>query len=404
MKSLKNLFVIGKGPSSSHTIGPMRACYHFLKQIKGKNVTKIEATLYGSFALTYKGHHTDKIIEEVLKDYPLNIKIDIETKPIHPNTLFLKAFDNENLLLERTYESIGGGVILCKEDDSLNDNEIYPFKNFDAIKKHIEKRGYSSLYEVVDEFEPNIDEYLNIVFDAMINCVNAGLNKEGKVQAGKTLFVDRSAKKILSFENGNNDKEESRTIRLSAYAYAVGEENATGGIVVTAPTCGSSGIIPSIIYYLSNDLNVSREEIIKGLKVAGMIGNVFKQNATISGAVGGCQAEIGVAVCMATALLCQIYGLSLYQMEYGCELAMEHHLGLTCDPIDGYVVIPCIERNAVGVIRAYEAYLFSKLIAPSRKNVVGLDDIIKTMLLTGKAIRTQYKETSRGGLAKLIKN
>lgn len=403
MKSLKSLFVSGKGPSSSHTIGPSRACIHFLNNIKEKNVVRIEATLFGSFALTYKGHHTDKVIEEILNDYPIAFNIDINTKTRHPNTLLLKAFLSDESSYERTYESIGGGVILCLEDDSLNDNDIYPFENFEDIKTFIKTNNFHSLYQVADYFESNLDNYLSNIFDTMIKSVDTGLNKEGEIQAGKTLFVTRSAKKILSNLRAENDKEESRTIKLSAYSYAVGEENATGGIVVTAPTCGSSGILPSIIYYLYKDLNISKNEILNGLKTAGIIGNVFKQNATISGAVGGCQAEIGVAVCMATALLCQIYGLDLYQIEYGCELAMEHHLGLTCDPIDGYVVIPCIERNAVGAIRAYEAYLFSKLVAPSRKNVVGLDDIVKTMLLTGKAIHSSYRETSRGGLAKLVK-
>lgn len=403
MKSLKSLFVSGKGPSSSHTIGPSRACIHFLNNIKEKNVTRIEATLFGSFALTYKGHHTDKVIEEILNDYPITFNIDINTKTRHPNTLLLKAFLSDESSYERTYESIGGGVILCLEDDSLNDNDIYPFENFEDIKTFIKTNNFHSLYQVADYFESNLDNYLSSIFDIMIESVDTGLNKEGEIQAGKTLFVTRSAKKILSNLRAENDKEESRTIKLSAYSYAVGEENATGGIVVTAPTCGSSGILPSIIYYLYKDLKISKNEILNGLKTAGIIGNVFKQNATISGAVGGCQAEIGVAVCMATALLCQIYGLDLYQIEYGCELAMEHHLGLTCDPIDGYVVIPCIERNAVGAIRAYEAYLFSKLVAPSRKNIVGLDDIVKTMLLTGKAIHSSYRETSRGGLAKLVK-
>lgn len=403
MKSLKSLYVAGKGPSSSHTIGPSRACIHFLTCLKDKNVDSIKATLYGSFALTYKGHHTDKIIEEIFRDYDLNVAIDINTKTRHPNTLHLVAFLEDGTNIERTYESIGGGVILCLQDDSLKDNDVYPFKNFEEIKKYMKDNFLSSLYQIADKFEDDLDSYLETIFDTMINSVNTGLNKEGKIQAGKTLFVDRSAKKILSNLKVENDKEESRTIKLSAYAYAVGEENSTGGTVVTAPTCGSSGIIPSIIYYLHHDLGASKKEIINGLKTAGIIGNIFKTNATISGAVGGCQAEIGVAVCMATALLGEIYGLDLYQIEYGCELAMEHHLGLTCDPIDGYVVIPCIERNAVGAIRAYEAYLFSKLVAPSRKNIVGLDDIVKTMLLTGKAIHSSYKETSRGGLAKLVK-
>ena len=404
MKSLKSLYVYGKGPSSSHTIGPYRACLHFLTHLDGVNFNRIEAILFGSFALTYKGHHTDKIIEEFLSGYNLKIKIDRETKTAHPNTMVLNALKDSDVVVSHTYESIGGGVIRCLETDDLKDEDIYPFEDFNQIKKHMEANNIKHLYELVDSFEEeDINCYMEKIFDAMIESVNVGLSKEGEIFAGKTLKVLRSAKSILSNLKDEHNTEEDRTIKLSAYAYAVGEENATGGNVVTAPTCGSSGIIPAIIYYLYNDLKMEKQQIINGMKTAGIIGNVFKQNATISGAVGGCQAEIGVAVCMASALLCEIYGLSLYQIEYGCELAMEHHLGLTCDPIDGYVVIPCIERNAVGAIRAYEAYLFSKVIAPSRKNFVCLDDIVKTMLITGKAIRSSYKETSRGGLAKLVK-
>lgn len=404
MKSLKNLYVYGKGPSSSHTIGPYRACLHFLNHLNNIKFNRIEAILYGSFALTYKGHHTDKIIEEFLSGYNLKIVIDRETKTEHPNTLVLKAMYDNELSLKHTYQSVGGGVISCLETDDLKDDDVYPFKDFNEIKVYMENNNLSSLYELCDKLDyDDLDKYLDKIFQAMIDSVDRGLSKEGEIKAGKTLMVERSAKKILSNLRDDHNIDEERTIRLSAYAYAVGEENATGGSVVTAPTCGSSGIIPAIIYYLYNDLKMPKDIIIKGLKTAGIIGNVFKQNATISGAVGGCQAEIGVAVCMANALLCEVYGLNLYQIEYGSELAMEHHLGLTCDPIDGFVVIPCIERNAVGAIRAYEAYLFSKVIAPSRRNIVSLDDVVKTMMMTGKAIRSSYKETSRGGLAKLVK-
>jgi L-serine dehydratase len=251
--------------------------------------------------------------------------------------------------------------------------------------------------------DKDIYQYMEYIFSKMISVIDHGLKQEGKLQAGRNLYVDKVAKAILKNAKKNKDRLERRVSLISAYAYAVGEENASGNFVVTSPTCGSSGVLPSIIYYLYKISKISKKELVFALMSAGLVGNLFKQNATISGAVGGCQAEIGVAVCMATVALCDAYKLNLYQLEYGCELAMEHQLGLTCDPIDGFVVIPCIERNAVGATRAVDAFIFAKCISGNRKNVVNLDDIISTMMLTGNALPESYRETSQGGLAKLNK-
>lgn len=405
MKSLKNLYCYGPGPSSSHTIGPMRSALHFKKQLVGLEFDCIEVCLFGSLALTGKGHHTPDIILDVLKDYFVNLNFDYKSKLEHPNTLIFKAINKDEVILKRTYYSIGGGTILCLEDNSLKDDDIYPFADFNDIKNYMDKHQYTNLHQLVFDFEDkDIESYFEFIFDKMIESVNNGLNSHGQIQAGKTLFIDRNAPDIYKCASSLTNEMEKRVSFMSAYAYAVGEENASGHMVVTAPTCGSSGVIPSILYYLYHHLHFSKQKLIKGLMSAGIVGNVFKQNATISGAVGGCQAEIGVAVCMATALLCDVNNLNIYQIEYGCELAMEHQLGLTCDPIDGFVVIPCIERNAVGAVRSYEAFLFAKVISKARKNFVSLDEIVKTMNITGQALPREYKETSEGGIAKIRKN
>lgn len=402
MKSLKNLYCYGPGPSSSHTIGPMRAALDFKNKIKNLEFDFIEVTLYGSLAFTGKGHHTPDIIINTLSDYFVNINFDFKNKVNHPNTLVFKAYLKDEEILSKTYESIGGGTIICKEDNNLQDKDIYPFKDFNELKEYAAKKGYKSLAYIVLDFEADdIESYFDFIFHKMIDSVENGLKNQGQIQAGKNLFINRNASDILRCAKNTNNDFEKRVAFISAYAYAVSEENASGNFIVTAPTCGSAGVIPSLVYYLYHHLHASKTNIIRGLMCAGLVGNVFKQNATISGAVGGCQAEIGVAVCMATAMLCDVFELDFYQMEYGCELAMEHHLGLTCDPIDGFVVIPCVERNAVGAIRAYEAYLFAKVISKARKNFVSLDDIVKTMNITGKALPAAYKETSKGGIAKI---
>ncbi|MCQ3035695.1 MAG: L-serine ammonia-lyase, iron-sulfur-dependent, subunit alpha [Bacilli bacterium] len=398
MKSLKSLYRIGPGPSSSHTIGPKLAAEDFLKHCD--DVTSIEVTLYASFALTGYGHRTDLIIKNVLKDYPVKVNFDINTKVKHPNTVKFVG-TTSNGFITRTYESIGGGELVCLEDDSVESKDIYPFKNFNEIKEYMSKNNISSIADFCFKFEANdIKEYLGKILETMMSSVEKGLSTEGKVQAGKKLFINRVAGKL--YQDQLNAKEKDKTMLIASFAYAVSEENAAGGELVTAPTCGSAGVLPAVLYYSYLE-GKSQDELIGALAAAGIVGNIFKENATIAGAVGGCQAEIGVAVCMAAAALCYLDNLSVEQIEYAAELAMEHQLGLTCDPIDGYVAIPCIERNAVGAVRAVESYTFSKWISTNRKNVMSLDDIVETMKITGDTLSTDYKETSVGGISK-IKN
>lgn len=402
MKSLKNLYCYGPGPSSSHTIGPMRAALHFKRLLNDLEFDQINVVLYGSLALTGKGHHTPDIIIETLNDYFIKVDFDYFSNVSHPNTMTFSAINGDEEILRRTYQSIGGGAIICLEDDKVQDADTYPFKNFEEIKQYLKDNNYQKISQIVYDFEDDdIKEYFEFIFSKMVESVDHGLSIQGQLQAGRNLFIDRNAKKIYEEALKANNNFEKRTAFLAAYAYAVGEENASQHMVVCAPTCGSSGVVPSIVYYLYHHCHIKKDKIISGLMTAGLVGDVFKQNATISGAVGGCQAEIGVAVCMATALLCDVYDLNIYQIEYGCELAMEHQLGLTCDPIDGFVVIPCIERGAVGAVRAYAAYLFAKVVSKARRNFVSLDDIVATMKITGSAIPNEYKETSVGGIAKV---
>ena len=399
MKSLKSLYRIGPGPSSSHTIGPKLAAEDFKKYCD--DVISIDITLFASFALTGYGHKTDAIIKNVLHEFKTEVHIDITTDVRHPNTVKFVGHKKDGTSITRTYESIGGGELICLEDDNVESKDVYPFKNFNEIKEYMEVNQIHSLAGFAYKFEDNeIKTYLKEILETMFTSVEKGLSTEGKVQAGKKLFIDRVAGKL--YKDQLDAKEKDKNMLIAAFAYAVSEENASGGTLVTAPTCGSAGVLPAVLYYSYLE-GKNENELIDALAVAGIVGNIFKENATISGAVGGCQAEIGVAVCMASAALCYLDNLSVEQVEYAAELAMEHQLGLTCDPIDGYVAIPCIERNAVGAVRALQSFTFAKWISSNRKNVMSLDDIVETMKITGDTLSTDYKETSVGGISK-IKN
>lgn len=402
MESIKDIYTFGPGPSSSHTIGPYKASLDFISNLKDKDNIRIEVTLCGSLALTGKGHLTDKIIIDTLKDYKVRVIFNYKIEGlIHPNTMEFIAFNNKNeVIKECTYFSVGGGKI---DKNTLNSNEIdiYPFNSFDEIKDYMTVNKIDSLNELVDKFEDkDINEYLNKSIDIMLNSVEEGLSKEG-VLPGK-LEIHRVAREL--YKNSINlDGYEKVCMLLTSFAYAVSEVNASGGMVVTAPTCGSAGIIPAILYYEEKYKKLDRNILINSLKIGGLFGNIAKKNASISGARSGCQAEIGVASAMGAAIISYINNLSLYQIEYASEVALEHFLGLTCDPVLGYVQIPCIERNGIGVLRSYNSYLYAKNIAPLRKNRVSYDEVIKAMKETGDDLNSDYKETSEGGLAKLIK-
>lgn len=396
MKSLKELYKIGNGPSSSHTMGPKRATETF--RDKNKNATDFEIVLYGSLALTGKGHLTDYIIKETLKGYNVRIAIDTTTEcDVHPNTFDISALDQKEVIDKWRVYSIGGGTFKIDGKDYIAAPDIYVHKNFNEIKNYC-KENNLSLYDYVCEVEgkENIDTYLKNVWKTMKSCVEFGLTQTGTIP-GK-LNIHKIAKDIYETKVDLETDVLKQIRLLSSYAYAVSETNASGGVIVTAPTCGASGVLPSVLYYMKETFNLDEEKIIKALAVAGIIGNTVKTNASISGAECGCQAEIGTACSMAAAGCAYLLGLDIERMENAAEIAMEHHLGLTCDPIYGYVQIPCIERNAVAAMRAMDAANLSVILEEHRE--VSFDLVVETMYETGKDLSSHYRETSEGGLAK----
>lgn len=397
MKSLRYLYKIGRGPSSSHTMGPEKACRIFLKRYP--QADEYEATLLGSLSATGKGHLTDEVIRETFAPGKVTVIFGDtdESKLLHPNTLILKAKSGGAVLGESEVYSVGGGEIVFKGEKQNAAEEIYPHKTFDEIKEFCIENSLK-LWQYAEIFEGGeIWNFLQNIWENMQICVLRGLKTDGVLSGG--LNTRRKAK-ILYDQYVLNEDAETRENRLvCAYAYAASEENASGGVVVTAPTCGSCGVLPAVFYYLKNKKDVPDKEILKGLATAGIIGNVVKTNASISGAECGCQAEVGVACAMASAAIAQIKGMSLDQIEYAAEIAVEHHLGLTCDPVCGLVQIPCIERNAVAALRALNEVTLASFLSDTRK--ITFDTAVKTMYETGRDLRTGYRETATGGLAKL---
>lgn len=393
MKSILTVFKIGYGPSSSHTVGPTIAAKIFNDKYKSRTSSKV--FLYGSLALTGKGHMSDAAINKILKNNEVIFDIKKDNLP-HPNTMEFVAYKDNKEIGRETVLSIGGGEIKFLGDDS-KEKEIYSENNLTEIIDYCEKENISLVDYIYKHEDLNFkDELLNI-WHTMEKCVEKGLIEEGLLPG--ELKVERKAKRLFLdiVENEGPATNEDRLI--SAYAFAVAEENAAGNQVVLAPTCGSAGVLPSVLYFMKHDRGYTDEKIIEGLAVAGLFGNIIRKNASISGAECGCQAEIGSACSMTSAAKAQINGLNLKQIEYAAEVAMEHHLGLTCDPIKGYVQIPCIERNAVAAMRAMNAVNLSRFLYSTRK--ISFDAVIETMYKTGKDINDKYRETSKGGLADL---
>ena len=395
MQSLRELYRIGRGPSSSHTIGPERACALFLKE--NPEATRFEVTVYGSLAKTGEGHGTEKVIKTVLPN--VTITCDVVTECAHPNTMRLIAYMGNTKQAEMLVYSVGGGAFRVEGRTNTEGSSVYPLCSMTEIRAYCEKKNIR-LCDYVFECEgEEIKEYLAEVWAVMQGAVSRGISKNGVLPGG--LDVERRAK-ILYDGIIENEGAEIRQNRLvCAYAFAVSEENADGGTIVTAPTCGACGVLPAVLRYAYEVEKRSDEEIINALATAGLVGNLIKTNASISGAECGCQAEIGSACCMASAALAELNGLKLGQIEYAAEVAMEHHLGLTCDPICGLVQIPCIERNAVAAMRAINAVSIAYFLSDSRK--MSFDLVVQTMYETGKDMSRLYRETAEGGLAKLYK-
>lgn len=352
------------------------------------SLKSVRVTLYGSLALTGKGHLTDYIIKSVYKDIPCEVFFDLKNEMPHPNTMIFEGVDDLGIHKMEAI-SLGGGDV-SYDGNTLKSVEIYKENSFEEIRTICLKRNIS-LSEYVDSYE-DMNEHLNNVYLVMLDSIERGLNAEG-VLPGE-LDIKRKAKQLFQKVNSLD----LRRRKLIAYAYAVSEENASGGLIVTAPTCGAAGVLPAILKSAIDFNMFSKEVLINGLKVAALIGNLIRTNASISGAVAGCQAEIGSACSMAAAFLAYINNCDIDMIQRAAEIALEHHLGLTCDPVKGYVQIPCIERNAVAALRAYDAYLLaSELISDDAK--ISFDYICKTMLKTGKDLSSRYRETSEGGLA-----
>ena len=394
MQSLKKLYKIGIGPSSSHTMGPQYAAEYVNETYPDASFVKV--ILYGSLALTGEGHGTHTALASTLKAKN-EIVFNIEEKELpHPNTLDFVIYDKDSNEIGKVRAmSIGGGEIRIEGQPSVTAPEVYPHKNFAEIKEycllnHLKLSDYAAKYEGEEIFP-----FLKTIWERMKLTVREGLSQEGILPGG--LEVERKAK-FLYAQRHMDETPETRENRLvCAYAFAASEQNAGGGVITTAPTCGASGVLPAVLYYMQEKKGFTDFEICKALAAAGIIGNVVKQNASISGAEAGCQAEIGTACCMAAAALAELHFMDLDQIEYAAENAMEHYLGLTCDPVCGLVQIPCIERNAVAAMRAINALSLANFLTSTRK--VKFDTVVETMYQTGKDLKHHYRETSEGGLA-----
>ncbi|MDN9209042.1 L-serine ammonia-lyase [Clostridioides difficile] len=392
MDTLKELFKIGSGPSSSHTMGPQRAAERFKNE--NPDAESFRAILYGSLAATGKGHLTDYIIEKTIAPKKVEIVWEEDIiKDFHPNGMKFEALDKDkNVTAEWTVYSVGGGTIAEEGQRNSKSNSIYHLDTMDEIVKWC-KENNKTLVDFVLECEPkDIKDYIKTIKDAMRKSIDDGLSTD-EIIPGKLLLKRRAS----TFYN-EYKKDKSFSTLVYAYALAASEQNASGNIIVTAPTCGSAGVIPGIFFAMQDFYNYDDEKIIEALLVAGIIGNIIKTNASISGAEVGCQGEVGAACSMAAAAVAYLKGGTIDHIEYAAEIALEHHLGMTCDPVYGYVQIPCIERNAMAAQRAYDAANYALLTDGSHS--VSLDQVVETMKETGIDMMDKYKETAKGGLAK----
>ena len=396
MKSIRELYKIGKGPSSSHTMGPERAAKYF-KEMTAE-ADRYQVILYGSLSKTGIGHGTDRVLRDTLAPIPAEI-IFSEEDPAdirHPNTLDFIAYRQDTEINRLRVESVGGGNIAINGELALTSPSVYPENSFAEIAQFCKWR-YISLSEYVELNEgPEIWDFLRQVWETMRNEVQEGLAASGILPGG--LNVERKARTLYEHRN-NVDIPQVRELQLvCAYAYAAAEQNADNGTVVTAPTCGACGVVPAVLYYLQEKYQFTDDAIARALAVGGLFGNLIRRNASISGAECGCQAEIGTATCMAAAAMSELMNHTLEETEYAAEIAMEHQLGLTCDPICGLVQIPCIERNAVAAKRAIDACNLSHMLVGTRN--ISFDMVVRTMYETGKSMNRAFRETSEGGLAR----
>lgn len=395
MASLCELYKIGRGPSSSHTIGPERACLRFKDESPAESY---RAVLYGSLSKTGKGHGTDYVIEQTFLPAKCEVQFDFDTEcTVHPNTLDLVAISGGKEIKKQRFYSVGGGSIVADGEVLAESAMIYPLDTFKDIADYCREKGiriWEYAYEIEGE---GFYAHMEKIWAAMKDSIKYGLDDEGILPGG--LGVHKKAKQLFNAYKKEENSETRENRLVCAYAFAVGEQNAAGQHIVTAPTCGAAGVLPAVMLYHQHKIGASDDDIIKALTTAGVVGNLIKHNASISGAECGCQAEIGSACSMAAAALAELYGMDIDKIEYAAEIALEHHLGLTCDPICGLVQIPCIERNAVAAMRAINAANLADLLFDTRK--ISFDKVVIAMKETGDDMSPAYKETSEAGLAKI---
>lgn len=399
MESLKELYRIGHGPSSSHTMGPKKAAELFLQRCPDAETYRV--TLYGSLAATGKGHLTDTVIRDTLQPHaPTEIVWRADIVPaFHPNGMLFEGLRGDTAVASWEVFSIGGGALADETTQHTTPPSIYPLTTITEIKAWCYREG-KTYWEYVDDCEgPEIWDYLDTVWTTMCETIRQGLNNDGVLPGG--LKVARKAATYFVKSKSYTDSLSSRA-KIYAYALATSEENASGGKVVTAPTCGSSGVVPAVLYHLATSRDFLRIRILRALATAGLFGNVAKTHSSISGAEVGCQGEVGVACAMAAAAACQLFGGTPSQIEYAAEMGLEHHLGLTCDPVCGLVQVPCIERNAIAAARALDANIYATLSDGS--HLVSYDKVVEVMNETGHNLPSLYRETAEGGLAKRYKN
>ena len=396
MKSVRNLYKIGIGPSSSHTMGPVYAVKRCLAE--NPEADRFCVTLYGSLAKTGKGHGTDRAILEALSPIPTEIVFNPDDSlPLeHPNTMDVSAYCGNRLLSTRRILSVGGGEIEVPGEERTQKEQKYAENSFTEIAEICKARNIRLSDYVFEHEDDDFRGFLGEVWHTMSATIREGLTHTGTLPGG--LGVERKAQRLFNQRHIDESPQTRENRIVCAYAFAVSEQNADCGLIVTAPTCGACGVLPAVLKYMQEKNSFSDDAVTRALAVAGLIGNLVATNASISGAECGCQAEVGTACSMASAALAELFEMGIDQIEYAAEIALEHHLGLTCDPVCGLVQIPCIERNAVAAMRAINALSLANFLTAMSK--ISFDTVVKTMYETGIHLRSQYRETSEGGLAK----
>ena len=400
MKSVRSIYKIGVGPSSSHTMGPTFAAKRFVETYP--SLEQVKVILYGSLSKTGKGHGTDRAIIQALEPIPSEIvfNYDDSITLMHPNTMELYGYVGGDEVAKMTVLSVGGGEIRVPGESQESERDLYTEQSFSEIAAICKERNIRISDYVFEHEDEDFKSFLGEVWHTMQSAIREGLTHTGVLPGG--LGVNRKAQRLFNQRHIDESPQTRENRLVCAYAFAVSEQNADCGTIVTAPTCGSCGVLPAVLKYMQDKNSFSDHDVIRALAVAGLIGDLVATNASVSGAECGCQAEVGTACSMAAAALAELFEMGIDQIEYAAEISLEHHLGLTCDPVCGLVQIPCIERNAVAAMRAINSLSLANFLSDSRK--ISFDLVVDTMYQTGIDLSHIYRETSEGGLAKLYRH